>query len=95
MKVLNSEGVAVHTVPESCVGGSNCASEALTGVRAGRVSSRENDDLPKAGVQDADDLEEYGRQHPMHRYREVHQSPARSQTPSMYGSTLPGNREIP
>src|ERR1700674_3456525 len=30
-----------------------------------------------------------------HRQREVHQDPARSETPSMYVNTLCGNREIP
>ena len=41
MKVLYGEGVANHTDSESCTGAGNCASEALTGVRAGRVLSRE------------------------------------------------------
>jgi hypothetical protein len=31
----------------------------------------------------------------MHRYREVCQSPARSETPCTYADTLLGNREIP
>jgi hypothetical protein len=31
----------------------------------------------------------------VHRHRKVYQDPARSQTPSMYASTLYGNREIP
>src|SRR5207253_10149735 len=36
-----------------------------------------------------------GRPHSVHRYREVHWSPARSETPCTYGSTSRGNREIP
>jgi len=41
MKEPYGEGVASHTGPESCGGGSNVAAEALTGVRAGQVLSRE------------------------------------------------------
>jgi len=41
MKESYGEGVAIHTGPESCGGGSNAMAEALTGVRAGRVLSRE------------------------------------------------------
>ena len=49
MKVLNGEGVANHTVPESCTGTGDCTGEALTGVRAGRVLSREKEYLARAG----------------------------------------------
>ncbi len=41
MKVPYGEGVAIHTGPESCGGGSNVMAEALTGVRIGQVLSRE------------------------------------------------------
>jgi hypothetical protein len=41
MKVLHGEGLATHTGPESCAGPGNRPCEALTGGRAGRVSSRE------------------------------------------------------
>jgi RNA-directed DNA polymerase len=41
MKESYGEGVAIHTGPESCGNGSNAVAEALTGVRAGRVLSRE------------------------------------------------------
>jgi hypothetical protein len=41
MKEPYGEGVATHTGPELCGGGSNAMAEALTGVRAGRVLSRE------------------------------------------------------
>jgi hypothetical protein len=40
-------------------------------------------------------VEECGRQYRVHRHRQVHSDPARSQTPCMYASTLCGNREIP
>ena len=41
MKESYGEGVAIHTGPESCGNVSNVMAEALTGVRAGRVLSRE------------------------------------------------------
>ena len=49
MKVRCSEGVAIHTGPESCVSGREARGEALTGVRAGRPLSRERT-LPGADV---------------------------------------------
>ena len=41
MKEPYGEGVASHTGPESCVAARKGVGEALTGVRAGRVLSRE------------------------------------------------------
>jgi hypothetical protein len=41
MKESYDEGLANHIGSESCGGGSNAMAEALTGVRAGRVLSRE------------------------------------------------------
>jgi hypothetical protein len=40
-------------------------------------------------------VEKVGRQHWTHRHRKVRPDPARSETPSMCGNTLRGNREIP
>ena len=82
--------VATHIGPESCGAAREGGVEALTRERAGRVFSRVRDTL-----RDADAVGESGRSHPVHRYREVQRSPARSQTPSTYGSTSRGNREIP
>jgi hypothetical protein len=82
--------VATHIGPESCGAAREGGVEALTGVRAGRVFSRE-----KHLLRDADAVGGSGRPHPVRRYREAHGSPARSQTPCTYGNTLPGNREIP
>ena len=48
MQVSASEGVATHTVPESCVAGCEARGEALTGVRAGQPLSRESNDLRDA-----------------------------------------------
>ena len=97
MKVRNVEGVAIHNGPESCVGAGNCADEALTGERAGWVSSREiHASLREQRVhRDADALEVGGRQHWVRRECKARRDPARSETPSMFGSTTCGNREIP
>src|SRR5712664_1735596 len=80
--------LATHIGPESCGAARKSGVEALTGERAGRVFSRVRDSL-----RDADAGGESGRQHLVHRYREVHQSPARSETPCTYGDTSRGNRE--
>ena len=80
--------LATHIGPESCGAARKSGDEALTGERAGRVFSRVRNSL-----RDADAVGESGRQHLVHRYREVHQSPARSETPCTYGDTSRGNRE--
>src|SRR6202021_3400137 len=82
--------IATHIGPESCGVARKGGVEALTGERAGRVLSRERNLL-----RDADAVRRSGRLHRVHRYREVYQSPARSETPSTYGNTSRGNREIP
>jgi len=46
MKESYVEGLAAHSGPESCVGVRKGGGEALTGVRAGRVSSREKHNPP-------------------------------------------------
>jgi hypothetical protein len=76
--------------PESCGVTRKGDVEALTGERAGRVFSRVRDLL-----RDADAVGEDRRLHRVHRYREVYQSPARSETPCTYVDTSRGNREIP
>src|ERR1700738_499700 len=80
---------ATHIGPESCGAAREGGVEALTRERAGRVFSRVR------SLRDADAVRRCGRPHPVHRYREVQRSPARSQTPCTYGSTSNGNREIP
>jgi len=89
MKESYVEGLAAHSGPESCVVVRKGRGEALTGVRAGRVLSRERN------LRGADAVGEGGRPHPGHRYREMPGNPARSETPSMYGNTSRENREIP
>jgi len=90
MKESYGEGVATHTDPESCVGLPRGGGEALTGAHAGRVLSREIYQL-----QGANAMPTAGRLGRMCRYRETHSDPARSKTPSTYGNTSHGNREIP
>ncbi len=96
MKESYSEGLASHTAPESCIGARKSAGEALTGVRAGRVLSREIHAPPQGGLlRGADVLEIGGRRNRRYREGEISQDLARSETPSMYGRTSRGNREIP
>jgi hypothetical protein len=82
--------VATHIGPESCGAARKGGDEALTGERAGRVFSRVRNLL-----RDADAVGESGRLYRVHRYREVCQNPARSETPCTYIDTSLGNREIP
>ena len=90
MQVLNSKGLASHTDPESCVQTSNCLGEALIGERAGRVLSREN--FVDFGV-----LTVFARRKatPRQSISETGVGSTRSETPSMHGNTLSGNRESP
>src|SRR5712675_1232501 len=90
MKKSYESGSATHIGPESCGAAREGGVEALTGERAGRVLSRVRNLL-----RDADAVRRCGRPHRVHRYREVCQSPARSQTPCTYADTSRGNREIP
>ncbi len=90
MKESYGEGLAIHIGPESCGAARKGSVEALTGERAGRVFSR-----VRKSLRDADAVGAGGRPHRVHRYREVYQSPARSETPCTYADTSRGNREIP
>jgi hypothetical protein len=97
MKVSYSEGVAIHTDPESCTFVRKGEGEALTGERAGQVWSREIEPPSRKRwpLRGADVVELSGRQDWRRRYRETLLDPARSETLSMYVSILSGNREIP
>ncbi len=90
MKESYGEGLATHTGPESCGAARKGDVEALTGVRAGRVLSRE-----RAELREADAVQRSGRRHLAHRYREMRWDPARSKTPCTYGNISHENREIP
>jgi hypothetical protein len=90
MKESYGERLATHTSPESCGVARKGGVEALTGVRAGRVFSRE-----RTFLRGADAVGESGRPHPAHRYGEMRRDPARSETPGTLGNTSRGSREIP
>ena len=97
MKVSHVEGIASHSGLESCGATRKDGDEALTEERAGWVLSRENMTLlrKQQALRGADALETSGRQHRVHRSRKVCSDLARSKTPSMRGTILRGNREIP
>ena len=97
MKISYSEGVAIHTGPESCTLIRKDEGEALTGVRTGQVLSREIEPPSRErwSLLGADALERSGRQNWERRYRETLLDLARSETLRMYASTLSGNREMP
>ncbi len=90
MQKSYESGTATHIGPESCGAAREGSVEALTGERAGRVFSRVSSFL-----RDADAVRRSGRPHRVRRYREVCQSPARSETLCTYADTSRGNREIP
>ena len=77
MEKSYGEGVAIRTGPESCAVVCEGGGEALTGVRAGRVLSREKERIGRG----ADALRVSGRPHLTCRYREASQDPARSIDP--------------
>ncbi len=89
MKESHVEGLATHSDPESCVAVREGSGEALTGVRAGRVFSRES------FLRGADAVRRSGRPHLVRRYCETYRDPARSETPCTYGNTSRETREIP
>ena len=97
MQESHSEGVATHAGPESCTIVREGKGEALTGVRAGRVLSREMvaPSRKRRVLRGADVVGMDGRPHLACRYRQMCQDPARSETPSMHGNILHGSREIP
>ena len=90
MKESYVEGVATHDGPESCAVVRKGGGEALTGVRAGRVLSRE-----RGRLRGADPVGVWGRPHRQGRYREALRDPSRSETPCTHGNTSRGNREVP
>src|SRR5207244_3496870 len=97
MKVSYSEGVAIHTGPESCTFVRKGEGEALTGERTGQVLSREIEPPSRQRwpLPGADAVELSGRRNWKRRYCETLVDLARSETLSMYVSILSGNREIP
>ena len=101
MKESYVEGLASYGGPESCVHAREGVGEALTGVRAGRVSSRVIHDpgLRSLGDRGAEAVEISRRPHRCSRGSdpngEAVLDPARSETPRTRGNISHGNREIP
>lgn len=97
MKESYVEGLASYGGPESCIGAREGAGEALTGVRAGRVSSRVNHAPSRKARDDrgAEAVEIGRRQHLGCRDGKAAWGPARSKTPRTRGNISHGNREIP
>ena len=90
MKESHREGPASHPDPESCVDGRKAGGEALTGAHAGQPSSCE---IRSFGVptllSEAEGHTEGGV------IGEPPSDPAQSETLSMRGNSLHGNREVP
>ena len=89
MKEPHSEDIASHTGPESCGYGRKAVCEALTGGNAGRVLSLENAPFGSADAMDAG-----GRQHRDARNGKCIMGSPWSETSSMRGHFLHGNREV-
>ena len=90
MKEPHRKGVANHPDPESCAGGGNIAGEALTGAHAGQPSSSE---ITSIGVPT---LCCEGEGHTTDAAsRKVSADAAESETLSMRGNSMRGNRETP
>lgn len=88
MKEPDIEGVATHDVPESCTGSCEAASEAFDRGTCGPGIEPRNHI-----VWGADAVNPGGRQHVLHRHREMLDGPARSKTLCTYGTSLHENRE--
>ena len=89
MKELHVEGVATHDGPESCVIVREGEGEAFDRGTCGPGIEPRNQKF-----EGADAVKPGGRQHDRHRYRKMLSGPARSETPSTYGTSLRENREI-
>src|SRR5437867_2724823 len=97
MKESYVEGLASYGGPESCAHIREGVGEALTGVRAGRVSSRVIH-APRRElrvVRGAEAVEKCRRPHRCCRHGKAVPDPARSETPRTRGNISHGNREIP
>jgi hypothetical protein len=97
MKESYVEGLASYGGPESCVHIREGVGEALTGVRAGRVLSREIT-IPRRKarpIRGAEAVETRRRPHRCCRIGKAAPDLARSETPRTRGNISYGNREIP
>jgi RNA-directed DNA polymerase len=90
MKEPHRKGVANHPDPESCAGGGNIAGEALAGAHAGQLLSSE---ITSIGVPTlCDEGEGHTRERDL---CECSLDAAESETLSMRGNSVRGNRETP
>jgi len=90
MKEPYGEGLASHTGPESWRCDREVALQALTGARAGRVLSREE---TSSGCRRRGKARKATFWLPLNARQ--YKDPARSKTPSTFGTSLRENREIP
>jgi RNA-directed DNA polymerase len=90
MKESYGEDLASHTDPESCTVARKGGCEALTGVCAGELLSREI-----MMIRGADAVPVSGRPHPIPRQGKRFGDSARSKTLCMHRNTSRENREIP
>ncbi len=90
MKESYGENLASYTDPESCTVVRKGGCEALTGVCAGELLSREI-----IRIQGADVVLVSGRQHLMRRYGKRYGDPARSENLRMHRNISRENREVP
>lgn len=90
MRESDTEGVAIRSGPESCVGAREGVREVLAGVRAGWAIEPRNQCFVGA-----DAVVVGGRPHRRQRYRELSGDPARSKNLCMHGISLRENREVP
>src|SRR5690242_14009536 len=89
MRELYVEGVATHDGPESCASIREGGGEAWDrGTNGPGIEPR------NSFIQGAEAVPTVRRQYVVHRKREVHDGPARSETPSTFGTFLCENREI-
>ena len=87
MKEPHRKGVANHSNPESCAGGGNIAGEALTGAHAGQVELRNH-------LNRRADFVSRGEGHTANSVqRKLFSDVAESETLSMCGNSMHGNRE--
>jgi len=89
MKEPDIEGVATHDVPESCTGAREDPGEAFDRGTCGPGIEPRNHT-----VRSADVVNPGGRQHVLHRHREMQDGSARSETLCTFGTFLHENREL-
>jgi hypothetical protein len=89
MKEPYVEGLATHDDPESCAVIREDAGEALDRGTSGPGIQPRN-----SVVRGAQAVPMVGRQHAMHREREVYGGPTRSKTPCTFGTSMRENREV-